>query len=365
MIGPMSDERFMREALELAGRGRGRVSPNPMVGAVLVRQGRVVGRGWHRRFGSAHAEVEAIRDAGGSARGAVLYVTMEPCCFQGKTPACTDAIGRAGIRLVEAAVRDPNPRVRGQGLRCLRALGIKTRLGLLRNEARRLNEAYFTFVQKRRPFVVLKVAATLDGMIADRWSRSRWLTGPAARQLGQALRQSADAIVVGAGTVRADDPRLTCRMAKGRRLVRVILDTELAVSPGSRVFREPGPVLVLAGFRHEARAARLERQGAEVVALGSNAGGLLSWPRILGCLYRRGLATVLVEGGATVASSALDAGVVDKVCAFHAPLILGPGRSFTQEMRARPLGRAIRLSRVEHRSIGPDVLTEGYVHRAD
>ncbi len=366
MIGPMSDEQFMRTALELAARGRGYVSPNPMVGAVLVKRGKVVGRGWHRRFGGNHAEVEAIRDAGGSARGATLYVTMEPCCFHGKTPACTDAITRAGISQVNAAVLDPNPRVSGRGLRCLRKHGIKTHLGLLRDEAQRLNEAYFTFVKKRRPFVVLKVAITLDGMIADRWSQSQWLTSPAARQTVQALRQSADAILVGAGTVRADDPRLTCRIiTKDKRLVRVVLDTKLSVSPRSRMFREPGPVLVLTDFRHEAQAATLERQGAEVVALGPSRKGLLSWSRILRFLYRRGLMTVLIEGGATVASSALEANVVDKLYVFHAPLLLGPGRNFTQQMRPRPLARAIRLSRVEHHHIGPDVLTTGYVHRAD
>ncbi|MEO0078160.1 MAG: bifunctional diaminohydroxyphosphoribosylaminopyrimidine deaminase/5-amino-6-(5-phosphoribosylamino)uracil reductase RibD [candidate division WOR-3 bacterium] len=361
----MSGERFMREALELAARGRGFVSPNPMVGAVLVKHGRIVGRGWHRRFGGAHAEVEAIRAAGANARGSTLYVTMEPCCFEGKTPACTDAIVPAGIRHVEAAVLDPNPRVNGRGLRCLRAQGIKTGLGLLQDEARQLNEAYFTFVKKRRPFVVLKIAVTLDGMIADRWGRSQWLTSVTARRFAQELRRSVDAVVVGAGTVRADNPRLTCRIARNKRLVRVVLDTELTVSPRSRLFQEPGPVAVLCGLRHEARAARLERQGAEVVALGTNAGGLLSWPRILGFLYRRGLAAVLIEGGATVAASALEAGVVDKAYVFHAPLLLGPGRAFTARMRSRKLSQAIRLSRVEHRSLGSDVLTEGYVHRTD
>ncbi len=363
MIGPMADECFMREALELAARGRGLVSPNPMVGAVLVKQGRIVGRGWHRRFGGPHAEVEAIRDAGRKARGATLFVTMEPCCFEGKTPACTDAIVSAGIARVEAAVPDPNPRVSGQGLRCLRARGVKTGFGLLRQEAQCLNEAYFTYMKKHRPFVVLKVAATLDGMVADHWGRSKWLTGSAARRFSQELRRSVDAIVVGAGTVLADNPRLTCRVVRNKKLVRVVLDTELVIPVSSRVFRESGPVLVLTGRSSGARADRLRRQGVEVLPVRVAAKGLLSWPHVLDLLYRRGLASVLIEGGATVASSALTAGVVDKVYVVHAPLLLGAGKSFTQGLRPRALSGAIRLARVEHTCLGRDVLTEGYVHR--
>jgi len=362
MIARM-EERFMAEALELAARGRGRVSPNPMVGAVLVRNGRIAGRGWHRCFGGPHAEVEAIRDAGSRARSATLYVTMEPCCFQGKTPACTGVVVPAGIRRVVAATLDPNPRVNGKGMRFLRAQGIATSVGLLGKEARRLNEAYFTFLRKKRPFVVLKVACTLDGMVADQQGRSRWITGPQAREYGHELRFGADAMVVGVGTVIADDPSLTCRVRGGKDLVRVVLDSELRTPPDCRLLAGRGSVLVFTASRDSARRRTLEQRGAVVVRVGRRKDGLLSLKHVLAELYRRKLMTVLVEGGATVASSVLDQGIADKAYVFSAPSVMGPGKLFSQGMRPRQLDAAIRLKDVRHVCLGPDILTEGYVYR--
>jgi diaminohydroxyphosphoribosylaminopyrimidine deaminase/5-amino-6-(5-phosphoribosylamino)uracil reductase len=355
---------FMIGALDLAKRGCGRVSPNPMVGAVLVKNGRVVGRGWHRRFGGPHAEVEAIADAGRRAQGTTLYVTMEPCCFHGKTPACTSAVHEAGIERVAAATLDPNPRVNGRGMRLLRECGIRTSVGLMANEARRLNEGYFTSLRKHRPFVILKVAATLDGMVADATGHSKWITGPQARALGHKLRRCADAIVVGVNTVVTDNPRLTCRARPPRQLVRVILDSNLSTPLASRVFMEPGPVLVFTSSRDAMRAERFWAKDVEVVRISKGSDGLLSWPDILRDLHRRQLQTVLIEGGATVASSALEADIVDKMYVFQSPKMLGPGRLFTQGVTPRPHGQAIELTRVEHRCLGSDFLTEGYVHRA-
>ncbi len=354
----------MAEALDLAARGCGRVSPNPMVGAVLVKGGRVVARGWHHRFGGPHAEVEAIAAAGRRAQGATLYVTMEPCCYHGKTPACTNAVHLSGIRRVVAATLDPNPRVNGRGMRSLRECGIKTTVGLLANGARRLNEAYFTSLRKRRPFVILKVAATLDGMIADAQGRSKWITGPQARALGHELRLCADAIVVGVKTVVADDPLLTCRVRPPKQLVRVVLDSNLDMPPTCRLLKEPGPVLIFTSS-NAVRAERLWAKDVEVLRVRQEKGGLLKWADVTAELHRRQLQTVLVEGGATVASTALEAGIVDKVYVFQSPKILGPGRSFSHGLAARGLGRAIELKRVEHRCLGPDFLTEGYVHRVD
>jgi len=354
----------MAEALDLAKRGCGRVSPNPMVGAVLARNGRVVGRGWHRRFGGPHAEVEAIADAGRKAEGATLYVTMEPCCFHGKTPACTSAVPLAGIKRVVAATLDPNPRVNGKGMHLLRRRGIRTAVGLLAGEARRLNEGYFTSLRKHRPFVILKVAATLDGMIADTSGHSQWLTGPQARAFGHRLRLQADAILAGVKTVIADDPLLTCRMRPPKQLVRVILDSDLNTPPASHLLKEPGPVLVFTASSDAARAERLWARGVEVLRVKRAPDGLLRWPDILSELHRRQLQTILVEGGATIASSALEAGIVDKVYAFQSPKILGPGKLFSHGLATRRLKQAIELKRVEHRCLGPDFLTEGYVHRA-
>jgi diaminohydroxyphosphoribosylaminopyrimidine deaminase / 5-amino-6-(5-phosphoribosylamino)uracil reductase len=355
----------MAEALDLAKRGCGRVSPNPMVGAVLVKNGLVVGRGWHRRFGGPHAEVEAIADAGRRAQGASLYVTMEPCCFHGKTPACTNAVQLAGVTRVVAATLDPNPRVNGKGMKSLRACGIKTSVGLLADDARRLNEGYFISLRKHRPFVILKVAATLDGMIADAMGHSKWITGPQARALGHGLRLYADAIVVGVNTVIADNPRLTRRVKSPGQYVRVILDSKLSTPLESRLFSEPGPILVFTSSRDAATAERFWAKNVEVKRVSKGADGLLSWHEALGELHRRQIQTVLIEGGATVASSALEAGVVDKMYVFQSPKMLGPGKLFTQGVTPRPHGQAIELSRVEHRCLGSDFLTEGYVHRAD
>ena len=354
----------MAEALDLAKRGCGRVSPNPMVGAVLVRGGTIVGRGWHRRFGGPHAEVEAIADAGRRAQGAALYVTMEPCCFHGKTPACTNAVQLAGVKRVVAATLDPNPRVNGRGIRLLRECGIKTSVGLLADEARRLNEGYFTSLRRHRPFVILKVAATLDGMVADETGHSKWVTGPQARALGHELRLAADAIVVGVNTVLADNPRLTRRVKTPGQYVRVILDSGLATPLESRLFAEPGPILVFTASQDAAKAERLWARNVEVMRVRKDKNGLLKWSDILTQLHRRHVQTVLIEGGATVASSALEAGIVDKIYVFQSPKVLGPGKLFTLGITPRPLRQAIELEQVEHRCLGADFLTEGYVHRA-
>ncbi|UCG44402.1 MAG: bifunctional diaminohydroxyphosphoribosylaminopyrimidine deaminase/5-amino-6-(5-phosphoribosylamino)uracil reductase RibD [candidate division WOR-3 bacterium] len=352
----------MRLALDLAARGRYFVSPNPMVGAVLVKGNRVVGRGYHRRFGGPHAEVEATLDAGTKARGSVMYVTLEPCCFCGKTGACTDAIEQAGIRQVVAATLDPFARVHGRGMRCLRQAGIRTSVGLLAAESKRLNEAYFTYHTKRRPFVVLKLAATLDGMLATLGGESQWITGPAARKRAQELRCAADAVLVGVNTVLADDPRLTCRAVRGKKLLRVVLDSRLRMPATARVLKGRDPVLVLTTSRNKDKAGRLAERGAEVVRARASRFGV-SWSAVMAELHRRKVLLVLVEGGATVASSALEAGAVDKLYVTHAAKVLGPGKVLSACMKPRRLSHAVCLDRVEHEVLGKDVMTSGYVRR--
>ncbi len=353
----------MVEALELALKGYGMVSPNPMVGAVVVRDNQVVGRGYHARFGDSHAEVVAIHDAKGKARGATLYVTMEPCCFQGKTPPCTEAIREAGIRRVVVAMVDPNPKVKGEGLRCLRRAGIKTEVGVLEKAARLLNESYITFVTEHRPFVMLKVATTLDGMMATEEGESQWITGEKARAMGQILRLGADAILVGVNSVIIDNPKLTCRIKKEKRLIRVILDTNLQIPLESRLFSEPGPVLIFTSSGGEKKIRGLGRLGAEVVRVRQEGKGRLVWQDVLKELYQREVMSVLIEGGATVISSALEAGVVDRAFFFSSPKILGPGRLFSREMKPKSLKSAIVLRDVRHIELGEDILTEGYVYR--
>jgi len=258
------DRGFMERALALAARGRGMVSPNPMVGAVVVNGGAVVGEGWHRKAGGPHAEVFAFREAGERAKGATLYVTLEPCCHHGKTPPCTDLVIGSGIARVVTAMRDDNPLVCGKGCAQLAAAGIAVEVGLMEKEARRLNESFLTFIRTGRPFVTVKLASTLDGFIADSAGKSAWITGPEARKLVHRWRAWSDAVLVGAGTVLADDPRLTVRDAEGSDPLRVVVDSHLRTPPGAKVVGDGTVIIAATDEADEGKARALEDAGATV-----------------------------------------------------------------------------------------------------
>lgn len=321
----------MRRALRLAERGRGRVNPNPLVGAVVVRGGRVVGQGWHRALGAPHAEAMALARAGAAARQATMYVTLEPCAHQGRTPPCVDALIRAGIRRCVVATRDPHRIVNGRGLRRLRAAGIRVEVGMLGDDVRRQLAGYLLTHTHGRPRVTLKLAASLDGRIAPaggfaRHGGGRWLTGAVARQAAHRLRALADAVVIGSATARADDPRLTARsVAAPRQPLRVVCDTRLALPRRLRLLRGERGVVVACGRSAPARRRReMEARGVEVWPLPVAAGGVS--PRaLLRRLARAGCHDVLLEGGATLATSWLRAGVVDRIALFVAPRVLGAG----------------------------------------
>lgn len=318
----------MRRALALARRADDWVSPNPPVGAVLVRGGRVVGEGFHRRLGGAHAEIEAINAAGPRARGATLFVTLEPCNHQGRTPPCVAAILAAGVQRVVCAVLDPNPRVRGGGLAALAAAGIEVGHGEMEREVTQSIQPYLTFVTSHRPFVRWKCASSLDGRIALASGESRWITGEASRRGGQRLRRWADAIIVGVGTVLADDPRLTVRGRVSKPVARVILDSDARTPPSSRLFDHAAsiPLLILvssASRQTRGRVTRLREAGAEVVAVRPRAGEGLDLEDTLALLAKRGLARVLVEGGGRLAASMLRADLFDAVSLFLSPSLLG------------------------------------------
>jgi len=321
----------MQRALRLAERGRGHVSPNPMVGAVVVRQGRVVGEGWHRALGEAHAEAVALARAGRLARGATLYVTLEPCAHMGRTPPCVDAILDADIRRCVVATRDPHPIVNGQGLRRLRAAGVKVELGLLADEARALLGGYWQLHTTGRPHVVLKLATSLDGRLAPpngfaARGSGRWLTGPSARRAVHRLRAQMDAIVIGAGTARADDPRLTVRGVPGaRQPLRVVCDSRLALPSTLRLFRPPlarGTVVVCARSASSRAERALAAHGVRVWRMPQGGGGV-SLPALPRRLGREGVQEVLVEGGAKLATAFLAAKVVDRLALFVAPRVIG------------------------------------------
>ncbi len=329
----------MREALDLAERGRGRVRPNPAVGAVLVKRGRVVGRGWHRRLGGAHAEIEALRDAGRKAQGATLYVTLEPCAHQGRTGPCVAAIVAAGVTRVVAAMRDPFPEVDGRGFRGLRRAGIAVESGMLEAAARDANAGYLSVHERGRPRVALKLAASLDGRVAPARGTARWITGPEARRAAHHLRARHDVVVIGANTLRRDDPELTVRGVplppRTLQPLRVVVSGDLELPVRSRLF---GPVLaagtvvatvapehVARGRRSafEKRAAALARRGVAVWFLPPAAAGGVDLEVLLARFAVEDRHDVLVEGGATLGSRLAGAGLVDEVWLFVAPLLLG------------------------------------------
>lgn len=343
----MSDERFMRRALELAARGLGEVNPNPAVGCVVVKSGRVIGEGFHARAGGPHAEVGALAEAGRRARGGTLYVTLEPCAHQGRTPPCAPLVRDSGVARVVVAQRDPNPLVSGRGLALVRRGGATVSTGILAAEAARLNERFLTSARERRPFVLLKAAHTLDGRIATASGHSRWITSPAQRRQARWLRRLHDAVLVGVGTVLADDPLLLPSPRTRRPFTRVVLDTGLRLPPASRLARTAGgrsPVLVLTSRPSPARRRPLEGAGVEVLEVPALA-GRVSLGKALEALGARGTTSVMVEGGSEVLGSFLAARLVDEVALFRAPLLLG-GRGSRPAFGGpdpREIGDALRL----------------------
>lgn len=320
-----ADQRLMERALALAERGRGRVEPNPMVGCVLVCGGRVIGEGYHQRFGGPHAEVVALRACRGSAAGATCYVSLEPCCHFGKTPPCADALIRAGVARVVAAVRDPFPKVAGGGFRKLRAAGIRVDVGLLRDAAAELNAPFFKLQAQRQPWVILKWAQSLDGKIATRSGDSKWITSLAARRAAHQLRAVVDAVIVGVGTVVADDPDLTCRLVRPRRIAtRIVLDTSARTPIGSRLVRtaRETPTMIAVADADSPRAKRLAKAGCEILELPTRR-GRLRLDALLDALGRRGMTNVMVEGGGRVLGEFVDRQLADEAALFVAPRLIG------------------------------------------
>jgi len=333
------DMKYMRRALELAERGTGKTNPNPLVGAVIVKNGCVIGEGWHEFCGGPHAEVNAIRNAEAcleanaheDLKGAVIYVNLEPCCHFGKTPPCTELLIKRGINRVVIGTLDPNPLVAGKGARRLREAGMEVEVGMLDEECRKLNEVFFHFMQKQRPFVVLKAAISLDGKISAPSGESRWITEEAARRDVQELRNRYAAIMVGVGTVIMDDPELTCRMERGRNPRRIILDSSLRIPPDSRVLKnqEENPTLIVSTESAlPEKARRLEDMGAELLYCRTR-NRQVDFADLMEKLRNRGIDSVLLEGGATVNDSAIAQGFVDKIVLYVAPKIIGGEKSKT------------------------------------
>jgi len=316
-----ADHAYMARALRLAERGLYTTTPNPRVGCVIVRDGRVVGEGWHARAGSPHAEVIALRQAGAAARGATVYVSLEPCSHYGRTPPCAHALIDAGVARVVAAVRDPNPQVAGRGIELLTLAGIRAEVGLLEQEARELNIGFFSRMTRGRPWVRIKTAASLDGKTALENGASKWITGEAARADVHRWRARACAILTGVGTVRADDPRMNARgIDTPRQPIKVVVDSRLATPPSARILA--GGALIACAQAEHARRCELKAVGAEVIEL-PDANGRVDLDRLLTELGRRGVNEVHVEAGATLNGALLAGGWVDEWLAYVAPTVLG------------------------------------------
>ncbi|OYT71026.1 MAG: riboflavin biosynthesis protein RibD [Chloracidobacterium sp. CP2_5A] len=363
----------MRETLQLAEQGYGRVSPRPLVGSLVVRDGVIVGRGFYHEPEPAHAEIWALREAGHRARGATLYVNLEPCSHHGRTPPCTEAIIAAGIARVVAGIRDPNPQVNGRGFAQLRAAGIEVVTEVLAAEGAQLNEAFIVNQLERRPFVHLKVAMSLDGRIATRAGASQWITGARARAAGQALRHRYDAIAVGVGTALADDPQLTDRTGQYRHrpLTRIVFDSARARLPLTAKLVQTArvaPTWLIAPASPESadRLAQLERQGARILLVAADDRGRPRLDAALARLFEEGVSSLLVEGGSALAGAFADARLLDKVTCFIAPRIIGGSEAIGAigGQGAAALSETLDLTEVVIERLGPDIALTGYAGRA-
>jgi diaminohydroxyphosphoribosylaminopyrimidine deaminase/5-amino-6-(5-phosphoribosylamino)uracil reductase len=353
----------MRRAIELAERGRYSTSPNPMVGAVVVRKGRVVGEGFHRRAGGPHAEIEALRRAGDRARGATVYVSLEPCCTSGRTGPCTEALIAAGVARVVAARKDPNPAVEGRGLARLRRVGVGAEAGLLEAVAARQNERYDAWITRGRPFVLAKAAASLDGRIADFLGRSRWISGPESRRRSMQWREEYDAVLVGAGTAIRDRARLTRRLGLNRATphLRIVLDGRLRVPESAPIFRGSEAVEVWTARRRETPSERrLRARGVDIRRFPGPGPFRVDLRAALRNLGRRGVTGLLVEGGTETLTEFASADLVDRWAIFYAPTLLGgTGAPGLLAGKGRPLALARALEDVEVEIVGRDVLVTG------
>lgn len=343
----MNDEFYMRRALKLAMRGERWVSPNPMVGAVIVRNDRIIGEGYHRRYGGNHAEINALQDASEPVAGATVYVTLEPCCHYGKTPPCVERLIAARPERVVIGMTDPNPLVCGGSIERLNRLGIATTVGVLEPECRQLNERFIKFMQRHIPFVTLKYAQTLDGRIATATGHSRWISSAESRRYAHYLRTIHDGILVGAGTLEKDDPELTVRLTRGRQPIRVVLDSHLKLSLQARVLRDQDLARTIVAATHAAdpeKLAELRRMGIETILVEEDEHHRVDIKELLIELGKRNISSLLIEGGASIITSVLRERMADRMVVIMAPKIAGKGIEGVGDLGIRVMDDAMRLS---------------------
>lgn len=361
------DQYYMKEALQLAAKAEGYTSPNPMVGAVVVKDGRIVGCGYHQKAGTPHAEVHALKDAGVKAEGATIYVTLEPCCHYGRTPPCTEAIKNAGVNRVVVAITDPNPLVAGKGLNVLKEAGIEVTSGVLASEATKLNEVFIKYITTKMPFVVLKAAVSLDGKIATVGGESQWITGPESRLYAHRLRHKYDGILVGINTILDDDPSLTTRLPEGDGVdpVRIVLDSKCRTPVNAKIINQSSKAKTIIAVTEAAdknKITALKKAGVEVLVINDQE-GMVNLDQLLRRLGEMQITSLLVEGGSGVHGSFLTAGVIDKVYWFIAPMLIG-GRDAPGAVAGsgiKELTAAVRLNQPRVNRFGADICIEGNI----
>jgi diaminohydroxyphosphoribosylaminopyrimidine deaminase/5-amino-6-(5-phosphoribosylamino)uracil reductase len=356
-----NDEYYMRRALKLAKRGEGRASPNPMVGAVIVKDGRIIGEGYHACCGENHAEINAIEGSKETIAGADFYVTLEPCAHHGKTPPCVDALIREKPTRVIIGAMDPNPLVAGQGIALLQKNGIKTRVGVLDAACRILNEKFFKFMTTGLPFVTLKYAQTLDGRIATATGHSRWISSPGSLRYAHRLRSAHDAILVGSGTVLLDDPELTVRLVKGRNPLRIVLDSRLRIPLRARILQnqdQARTVIVTTAKAAKGKVKILQAMGIELLCINMTKSGELNLSELFPALGQKGVSSVLIEGGASIITSILRERLVDKLLVIIAPKIVGKGMEGVGDLGITLMDQAMTLAPIKFKKLGADFLVE-------
>lgn len=352
------DQFFLKLALKLAKKGIGWVNPNPMVGAVLVKDGKVIGKGYHKRAGLPHAEIEALGACKTSPKGSTLYVNLEPCSHFGRTPPCIEAIISSKIKRVVCCALDPNPKNSGQGIKTLEKAGIEISLGELAEESQVLNEAFFSFHQKKRPFIAIKFAASLDGKIATRSGDSKWITSEQARDYARKLRGQYQAVLVGINTILQDNPHLGVREKGKKNPIRIILDSRLQIPVDSQVLRDKNVIIATAEKANQQKLSLLQKKGFEVVIFDQK----IEIPGLLRKLWEKGIISILAEGGSQVLGSFIDAKLVDKVYVFHAPIIIGGEKAVCAigGTGAKKISDVVKLAKISRKKFDDNWLTIGY-----
>ncbi|MGA2331333.1 MAG: bifunctional diaminohydroxyphosphoribosylaminopyrimidine deaminase/5-amino-6-(5-phosphoribosylamino)uracil reductase RibD [Syntrophales bacterium] len=362
----MTDEFYMKRALRLARRGEAWVSPNPMVGAVIVKKGRIIGEGYHQKFGGNHAEINAINDVTEPIKGATIYINLEPCTHYGKTPPCIESIIAAKPARVIIGTPDANPVVTGKGIEALKRHGIKTTVGILEESCKELNEKFFKFMRTGIPFVTLKFAQSIDGRIATASGHSRWISSEQSLKFAHALRSHHDAVLVGSGTLSKDDPELTVRLVRGRNPLRVVVDSHLRISPDARILKDQDKAKTIVAATHNVdreKRARLTDLGIEVLAVDTDKDRRVDLMRLLMELGKRNISSVLVEGGAAIITSMLAEQLPDRVVIIIAPKIVGKGLEAIGDLGIKSINESLKIAYRRVRRLGDDLIIDGRIEK--